>query len=365
MAPFDDSIAQERQAFSQKLRSLLRHAAPPAASASTEKRAQILAYVRERLQQRDDEELATLAQEDLPVQEKEPGKVPQTPPFGKKTAQRTSRVKRAIELVAAVLVVGILISGSLLLFTTLHQANGNISMRGPDGSVVVRSQAGGVEVSLQVTPGPYFLSELLATDVTLTNHNKTPLLLEGTINVNYCTAAFGTAANGGGKPYYKLPSETVMSCPPANTKLEAGQIVTVHGYVPLVASGEVAITTGVRILTLGKDGVLRNSANPLDGHWPTLHIHVAPKIPTDRILSFHKQGSQITIDGPAFARAHLVEYGSGSCTEGEGSESTTNGGWTMLKSATLQALPCSGTNRYWSYAIGAAGYAIISGETAY
>jgi len=44
---------------------------------------------------------------------------------------------------------------------------------------VVTGEAGGVQISLQLAPGPYFLSELLPVQIELRNHTGHALLLDG------------------------------------------------------------------------------------------------------------------------------------------------------------------------------------------
>ena len=78
------------------------------------------------------------------------------------------------------LVVGIIISASLLLFRPQSRsspltiaATPIIATPGP----TARTQANGLEATIHlVTPGPYFLSELLLVDVSLANHTRQPLI---------------------------------------------------------------------------------------------------------------------------------------------------------------------------------------------
>src|SRR5712692_4041877 len=84
--------------------------------------------------------------------------------------RRGKRIARFASMLAAVLVVAAIISASLLLFT--HRPQGVVSSLpqsapiGPVGTpVTVHTQAGGLEASMSLTSGPYFLSELLAVDL--------------------------------------------------------------------------------------------------------------------------------------------------------------------------------------------------------
>jgi hypothetical protein len=160
-----------------------------------------------------------------------------------------------------------------------------------------------------------------------------------------------------------LPVNNVsISCPPpGETQLDAGKTLMMHGYVPLLKSGSVAILPGARFFSVkGDNGVktMTTGSNPLDGHWPVINISVATRIPTDRTLSLQQHASQITINAPASIQSHLVYFYAMSCT----GESRTDGQWTPLTTLTLQEPGCSGLNKHWSYAISAPGYAIAAGD---
>jgi hypothetical protein len=230
--------------------------------------------------------------------------------------------------------------------------------------VLVQSQEGGLEASLRITSGPYFLSELLGVHITLTNHSNKSFLLQGfATDINYCNGVFFVMAVGGGEPHYNFPVNIeYMKCPDAQTQLDAGKTLIVQGYVPLTKSGQVAITSEARFLSVAKDTTghefITRDNGPLDGHWPVIHILVNAKIPIDRILSLQQQGSQITIDASTAIKSHPVYFYSVSCVAELGS----NGKWTPVTTQTLQQPECSGANMHWSYAVSAPGYAIASGE---
>jgi len=232
--------------------------------------------------------------------------------------------------------------------------------------VTVRSEAGGLEASLQVTSGPYFLSELLAVTVTFTNHSNKSVLLQGLdAPLNFCNGAFSLASTGGSEPHYNFSlDEVVMSCPDSQTKLDPGKSLMIHGYVPLTKSGLVMLTPGARFLPVAKDhGMERISSghSPLDGHWPTMHINVATKIPTDRTLSLQQQNSSVIINAPVSVSHNLVYYYVVTCVGTMG----TSARWYPVTTLMLHEPECSGLNKHWTYAVGAPGYAIASGEISY
>ncbi|HEV2662551.1 MAG TPA: hypothetical protein VGU68_18245, partial [Ktedonobacteraceae bacterium] len=213
----------------------------------------------------------------------------------------------------AVLVIGVIAGVSFFLFSFHQTSNlgGNISTGAPIGSIkapiMVRSEVGGLEASLQVTSGPYFLSELLAATVTLNNHSNKSVFLQGSdAPLNSCAGAFSLTTSGGSEPHYNFPMNgAAISCPFSQTKLDPGETLTTQGFVPLTQSGLVTLLSGAKFLALTKSEGTGPGHSQLDNHWPTIHINVAAKIPADRTVSLRQQGSQITIDAPVTARAHL------------------------------------------------------------
>jgi hypothetical protein len=273
-------------------------------------------------------------------------------------------------LIAAVLVIGVIAGVSFLLFS-LHQTSnlgGNISTGAPIGTikapVMVRSEAGGLEASLQVTSGPYFLSELLAATVTLSNHSNKSIFLQGSdAPLNSCTGALSLTTSGGSEPHYNFSmNEAFISCPFSQTKLDPGKTLTTYGYVALTRSGLVTLLSGAKFLALTKDRYGNEGTGPghsqLDNHWPTIHINVAAKIPTDRTLSLRQQGSQITIDAPVTARSRLVYYNTVTCTAGGTVNMSIGVEWSPVIAMKISEPKCLGSNKHWIYAVGAPGYAI-------
>jgi hypothetical protein len=305
----------------------------------------------------------------IPSQQREQDIFSQQSSSVEKPSHSSGRAKRFLNLVAAILVVGVIIGTAFMLFSNrIVNVSHDISTGGSIGPiktpVLVQSQYSGLEASLRITSGPYFLSELLGVQITLTNHSNKSFLLAGfATDINYCDGLFSVNAVGGGEPHYNFPVNIeYMSCPFAQTQLEAGKILMVQGYVPLTKSGQVTITPEARFLSVAKDTtshkLITRGNGPLDGHWPVIHINVNAKIPIDRTLSLQQQGSQITIDAPAAIQSHLVYFYSESCVAQLG----TNGKWTPVTTQTLQQPECSGANKHWSFAVCAAGYAIAAGE---
>jgi hypothetical protein len=264
---------------------------------------------------------------------------------------------------ASVLVVALLVIASLLLFRHYSTAivsnipTGNHAGFPVGTPVVSHTNVGGLETTFSITPGPYFLSELLAVDITLTNHSQKDIMLGGSTGINTCNGAFSVAITRGEEPHYDLPGNNfMMSCPPGMTALDLKKSLTVHGYIPLTKSGAVAVTTEVRvaIATRDQNGVTNISGNSsLDGR---VAITVSPQIPSDRLISLQTQGNDVIVNAPAAVRPHLVYFYTVSCAHGSG----TNDGWDPLKSTTLHEPYCDDFLRHWIYAVSAPGYAIAA-----
>ena len=344
---FDDMIPEEREERYKQLITLLRRGLREPVAISSPEQSQIIARVRERLTQADD--LASRPEE-MPVQQ--PGQTGFRPRA--RTSSQRGQMLRFMNGLAAVLVVGMLVGASLLLFrSSLHQNAARLptDATGP----TARTQANGMEASLHlVTTGPYFLSELLSVDVSLTNHTRMTVELLGRNKAD--SVCFSSALNaqitGGGAPTYTLPRLAVACLQPLYvTWLAPGQTLTIHYYLPVTKSGEVTITMGpMRVPHL---------ASPLDGHWPSLRIHVDAQVPSNRLLSLHAQGAQVMIQAPPAARAHLLYRESITCDQyGDGSHAD----WTPLATTVLSQPVCPTAHKHWVYIVSAPGYAIVAGN---
>lgn len=375
MKSFDDGIPEESMPPYQDLVVLLRQTPSDATSVISEEQAQMLARVRARLHQAEADDGSP---EDEPLVPENLDSAFQPLPLRRNAPRRFSRIRRTLNMIAAVLVIGVITGASLFLFSSHQSSNSGVSIPtgAPIGSikvpVTVRSEAGGLEASLQVTSGPYFLSELLDVTITLTNHsNKSIFLQGGAGTLNFCMGeALILTTTGGGKPYYNLPSNNTpipsMNCPFTQTELAPGKPLIMQGYISLTKSGLVVLTPEAKFLTFTKDRYgnksATTSADPLHQHWPVMHINVVAKLPSDRILLLRQQGSQIIINAPTPARSHLVDYEAISCVENGSNVGSRSLGWDSLFTTTLSEPECWGPNKHWTYVVGAPGYAIASGE---
>lgn len=343
----DDMVPEEGVQEYNQLLMTLRSSAQTRVPIVPEEQATIVAQVRKRLRQamsassRPDVGAFTL-QHDLGLH------------IPTKQARKSTRL--VANLLAAVVVIG-LILGSWALFrvhpiSSGTPASSSISEPGP----VARVQVGGLEASMHVLiGGPYFLSELLPIDVSLTNHTHQPVVLDGVNHTaDLCfSSALMVQVTAGGNPSYTFPRLDVACTQPAFfTEVKPGQTITIHQYIPLTRSRAVT-------LTMGPSTSYR--ADPLNGRWPTVHIQVNPQVPQNRVLSLQSRQRQVVIGIPAGAKAHLLYMQTMSC---ERYFDSSGSRWTPLATTVLHEPACPTTHPHWEYIVSAPGYPIVSGRQA-
>lgn len=364
MKPIDDMLPGEREEQHAELITLLQRAYRKSVRVTPTEQAQIITRARERLMKT--HQVSSL-HEEMPVQQV--GLVDSPPRKSGASATTTRRGRRILHLInilAAALVVGIIISASLLLFSRQHLS----TVESPAEPLVVHAEAGGLEVSMQITPGPYFLSELLAVDLSLTNHTQTTFTLAGPSGAGPCGAALFLAMTGGVAPDYTLPVSAEHSCPRMQTQLKPEETLTFHHFIPLSSSGDITLKPGAQFLHTQVDPnggqSITAGPSPLDGHWPSIKIHVASRVPIDRKISLQQEGTQVQINAPAAARTHLYYIYNVTCDAFQGGTvGTGNYAWEPISTTILHEPGCGdygNQNIHWYYAVSAPGYAIVAGH---
>lgn len=343
----NDLIPEEREEANQPLIALLRHGLRERESISSAEQAQIIARAQERLARAG--AFASRSGADAAVQ-----RPVQTGsrPIPRAPTRRRGPARFARD-VAAVLLVGLLVGATLLIFHAAAPRNTGQPSTATPGPTA-QAQVNGLRATLHVlTPGPYFLGELVATDVTLTNQTGSPVTLDGSSKLDsVCSSsALSVQITSGAEPSFALP-RLEIGCLSIRymTHLDPGRTLAMRYYLPVTKSGTVTIAMG------GMSGP--GQANPLDGHWPSVSIQVAPQAPADRILTLRHEGAQVTVQGPAAALAHLLYMESMAC------DSYGAGGpliWTPLPTSTLAQPACPAPHKHWIYIISAPGYAISWG----
>jgi hypothetical protein len=362
MKPFDDMLPEEQEEQHRELIALLHQAYHQSLAITASAREQAIQRVGERLAMMKDND--TLSAETLPGQLNMEQAVLREPATFGGRPRRRKRAMHLINTLAAILVVGLLIGGSIALFTSRSPS----TTAGPVGTpATVDVEVGGLEMSLHVTPGPYFLSELVVADMSLTNHTHTTFMPQGLTYTNPCSPALRLFQTGGESPHYTIPlhGEIVFfGCPfiPAGgTPFKPGQTITIQQYEPLTSSGHVILTAKAKFLKT-EGGKITQAPSPLDGHWPSLQIQVASHIPSDRLFSLHLKGSQVLVDAPP--ALHLVYRFIETCAGMSIDVGSIS--WDPISTRVLNVpgnlVGCPAKNVHWQYAVGAAGYAIVAGK---
>jgi hypothetical protein len=266
-------------------------------------------------------------------------------------------------LVSILVVAGM--SGVALALFSHHTA---LPARVVEGPGIRMVQAGGLTFVMRVTPGPYFLGELLEADLSLTNDSFTTYMLAGSKVANPCGAVIFVYMAGDLQPQYVLPVATTHSCPGFISNLTPGETVTLHEFLPISNSGEVTLESGARFLQTftDSDGIqnITNGPSPLDGHWPSIKLSVAATTLADRQLTVQREGTLVQINAPRAALAHLYYIYTVTCNAIQGGYVYTgNFAWERISTTSVHEPNCGDAGDQiikWSYAVSAPGFAIAS-----
>jgi hypothetical protein len=265
------------------------------------------------------------------------------------------RARKPLLLVAnllAVLAIIGLLAGSWVLLAP-HSSPKTSSVATPETGPTAQTEFGGLEASIHIlTRGPYFLSELLFINLSLTNHTNYPIDLSGDAStVNLCrSSAMMAQITIGSNPSFAFP-ELDFGCaqPAVGIAVRPGQTLTIDQYLPLTRSQQVRLTMGPPFAYL---------PDPLHGHWPTLSILVNPQIAQSRRLSLVPQDQQVIIRVPDGTQPPLIYMESVTCDHYLSGYTT----WAPLLTNTLTMPDCPTAHKHWVYVVGAPGYAIASGS---
>jgi hypothetical protein len=377
----NDKFPEEQDPQFAALIELLRHIdlTPPLIS-STE-RDQIIAQARARLFPTD---AIASQREDIPAPEMPRlGSFSSKPNVGADKPHRRSRFMHLVSALAAVLVVAALIGTSLLLFgpwSLLQRDHSGAAPIGPVGAPVkiYTGTFRGLDMSLKITPGPYFLGELLEVDLSITNHvHSTYVTLESldrSVLSSGCHSLLSVVATGGGSPYVNevlsnwttIDTGSFLNCnwPRLGSQqgytVSASQTITIKQYVQLTSSGQVTLTAQVGFQELAYDGGWHNLGPLALTTLATQHLSVSALVPSDRQLSVKEQGTKVTVLPPPTYPGPFLSDSTGACSQGG---KTLDRGHLLVLSpkAGCKAL---GGESWWMYVVGVPGYAVISGEVA-
>ena len=275
----------------------------------------------------------------------------------------STRKKRLGPTLAAFLVVGVLI-GAVIVFLALlqrrpqtrgtsPQAIANASSTPPTAHV----ETDGLDMSLRIISGPYFLSELLAVDMTLSNPTRTAYHTIGVPKVAPCGySVLYASLTGGNGPSFSIPAEHFNlghACGPGPSEydLPSGQTITMRQYIPLEESG--LVTLNVRAVFAP---ATYPNTEPFPQHLLTLQLTVAPQIPEDRTISVHLQGADVQVAIPQVMHPQVAYIYSANCQQ---PGDCGNYLWQFVPTNVVNFSDSSYRIGPWLYAIGVPGYAIV------
>lgn len=382
MKPFDDPLPEEQETPYRDVIELIQQVHHGSLPNSSAEQHQSIARVQQRLARLgyttnlEENTEQRLKETNQPFEENPQKTVGMFTPLSPKltsvpeaTPRRLQRRGHTFHTLVAILIVGLLVGGSLVFLR--GSLLGSAPAREPGGTAAtVHAEAEGLEMSLRVTPGPYFLGELLAVDMSLTNTTQTPFHLLGqftsvdiglSMTESLCRGSiFHASLSGGHSPSFTIPAEQLLeqlkaavSCPKTGlSDLSPGESLTIRQYVPLESSGQVMLKAEASFAPANS-----SNAYPPPVHSLVFHLNVASQVPTDRTISAQWHGAELRVTIPHVVHPHLASI----YAESPLVSSDCTAFWWQSASTDLQRIShCKG--KQGAYAVGAAGYAIVVGN---
>ena len=369
----NDKVPEERKPEYAELIKMLHQAYGKPLRVPSERQAQALARARERLGFTEPESPHVAPLESSPI-DFEGVRINEEP------EPHQHGFLRLISLIAAALVVGALIVSSLLVFQVHQPTTAPLaSPIGPVGQPVLaaRTAANGFVSTLSVTPGPYFVGEVLEMQFSITNHTPNFYWLgigSGGFSSWSCAPTLSnelpvTMAGGVNDAALRVNLSMFSACGwsgNSSTELSPNQTASRQGYIVLTASGHIILATKLRLTEWGSGA----TGDPFVGHWPSVQINVQTRIPSNRLIAGQQSdaGMQVIITAPPLARSQLVYTYLVRCIHGQEDEEAMK-----LNTLTLQPPPCPslppgvpgpapGKFKLWVYVVGAPGYSVVVGS---
>ena len=212
-----------------------------------------------------------------------------------------------------------------------------------------QTQAGGLKATLQVViAGRYFLGELLLVEVSLANQTQQMVVLDGlnTTATRCHDSALMARLTAGSDPSFAFPPLALeVSCTQEAyfTRVQPGETLTIHQYVPLTKSGAVTLSMQSASRDTPTKPLPPNTPvpfPPLDGHWPSVQFQVQPQVPPDRALSLQEQPRHVLVETPAGAQPSLLAMQGLSCDQQVYFRSDAQ--WMPLANTVLEEPTCPG-----------------------
>ncbi|HEY0753486.1 MAG TPA: hypothetical protein VGD98_05955 [Ktedonobacteraceae bacterium] len=315
--------------------------------------------------------------------------------FAPRPVDRSRRL-RATGVIAVVLVAAILLGSLAVLFAGRLHVPGATQLVSPSATarfagtpvpdITLTTQWAGLEMSMKVTAGPYFLGEMLSVDLSLTNHTHPKLTLAGSLYTAFpCSSpSLLPEQTGGTAPHYALytePRPFVYHCPAdgagpeSHPGLAPGQTVSASVPTLLTNSGAVTLTGAAFFYGSGNYADWQTRTGLLTGHLPVMHLLIATRVPADRVILLQRENSKAVVHAPTGVQLLAVTYMLCHSSAQNIDQPVGNDDWQPLASPTLERPNCPDTSWWsngqkvtvkwtiivWDYAIAAPGYAVAQG----
>jgi hypothetical protein len=364
MKPYDDALPEEQNSpYKELLPALQRLYSNAPRSLNTAEQHNIIQRVLLRLNNYENlADDAPLSQGGRPTAT--PASIPLFAQF-----KRHPRTTRLLGVLAAVVVVIFIASSALLVFRALPTTTGATTSQQHAASTTIHLANGNLGVTLNITPGPYFVNEMIEATMTLTNHTRSTL-------ESYRPCLVGFTFQGSQAPFdhYFDNSHNTNSKSPfvlsdtycSFAHIGPGQSFTSTLYTTIPISGNVTVQTGVNIPALNA----KNSANDslsFINPGPSLAINVASATPAKRQITLIRRvnaqhHASIIVNAPAPAVPHLLYGFNMLCSDTPDPQNSISVGWLPLGGTTLQEPMCNAKGVQWNYEVGAPGYITANGN---
>ncbi|HET8911411.1 MAG TPA: hypothetical protein VFN23_08120 [Ktedonobacteraceae bacterium] len=273
--------------------------------------------------------------------------------------------------------VNIFLLVGLLIATFFSLTRPSLVAKASSLPLVEHAESMGIEMSIYMEPGPYFRNELVAVDLTLTNHSDTTW---------YVGSPFGSFTCGSGNVFIprtniqtQLPPDPIFGidtihCNPGaegHAALLPGQTLFAHKFQYLSYSGQITERPDIGLYKTVRESLLPSSPSfyisyvLVPTNWPAIQMNIAPTTPTNRLIPFSTTAKQVLINAPANIRSQLQYHYRLVCLLPDQNDRTytlTNGnnGWETLKTTNLSRPYCASEHGVWFVEFGAPGYAVTS-----
>jgi len=259
----------------------------------------------------------------------------------------------------------------IVLGSTAAKAAGNDSHRVAGGATMapisITRRSNGLVMSVDISPGPYFVSELISVQVTLSNQSPKAIWYQGVTTANIRTPSEGRTAfflhfSGGSPPHFVMsPFLQNGGGQVGLTKLPPGTTIHMIFFAPLPSSGSPALVAQAHLYDRGP-GIGNYFPPPMQvfaAGWPSLPLTVSSRVPTNRALRLHAAATHVDVIVPHGSLPQLLYQQTSRC----GNLQTGTSDWTAVPSSGVSLSDCPYAASTAQVIVSALGYASIMKST--